>query len=214
MNKTIDYSPKEEKLNVISHAIGLALSVLGLLLLVFRAVVHGGIWHIISFGVFGLSLVLLYAASTFYHNAKDSKLRIKLKILDHAAIYVLIAGTYTPFTLVTLSGRVAWTVFIATWAFALMGIILKFFFAGRYKLFSTLMYVFMGSIILFFIESLIEKLPWQGIQWLFAGGISYTIGAVFYSIKKIKYNHAIFHVFVLIGSSCHFASIFFYVLPV
>ena len=214
MKGTLDYSPKEEKLNVISHAIGLALSILGLFFLLFRAVTYGNNWHIISFSVFGLSLVLLYAVSTFYHNATNPKLRIKLKILDHAAIYVLIAGTYTPFTLVTLSGSVAWTVFIATWGFALVGIILKLFFAGKYKLFSTIMYVFMGSIILFFIESLIERLPWAGIQWLFAGGISYLIGAVFYSVKKIKYNHAIFHVFVLTGSFCHFLSIFLYVLPV
>ena len=209
----LDYSPKEEKLNILTHALGLMLSILGLFLLLLRANLYGDIWHVVSFSVFGMSLVVLYAASTFYHRATDTKLRMKLKIVDHAAIYVLIAGTYTPFTLVTLSGKVAWTAFGITWGFAVAGIILKLFFTGRYKLFSTLMYVLMGSIILFFMEALNEKLAWQGIQWLIAGGVSYVIGAVFYSIKKIKYNHAIFHVFVLIGSFCHFISVFNYVLP-
>jgi hemolysin III len=136
-----------------------------------------------------------------------------LKIIDHASIYVLIAGTYTPFTLVTLNGTIGWVIFGTSWGLALTGIILKLFFTGKYDLISTIMYVLMGWVIVFAIKPLINNLPLEGLLWLFAGGISYTIGAILYSIKKIKFNHAIFHMFVLIGSFCHFMSVFFYVLP-
>jgi hemolysin III len=181
------YSPIEEKINILSHAVGLILSIVALVLLVTYAHLHGDVWHIVSFSIFGTSLISLYAASTFYHCAKKPELRSRLKIIDHASIYVLIAGTYTPFTLVTLRGTIGWVIFGTSWGLALTGIVLKLFFTGKYDLFSTIMYV--------------------------AGGISYTIGAGLYSIKKIKFNHAIFHMLVLIGSFCHFMSVFFYVLP-
>ena len=207
------YSPIEEKINIISHAIGFILSIVALVLLVTHANLHGDVWHIVSFSIFGASLIILYAASTFYHNAKKPELRNRLKIIDHAAIYVLIAGSYTPFTLVTLQGTIGWVIFGTSWGLALTGIILKLFFTGKYNLISTLMYVFMGWVIVFAIKPLINNLPLEGLFWLFAGGMAYTMGAVLYSIKKIKFNHAIFHVFVLMGSFSHFVSVFFYVLP-
>ncbi|MCK4559730.1 MAG: hemolysin III family protein [Calditrichia bacterium] len=208
------YSPIEEKINIISHAIGLILSIVALVLLVTYANLHGNVWHVVSFGIFGVSLIILYAASTFYHSAKKPELRSRLRIIDHASIYVLIAGTYTPFTLVTLNGPIGWVIFGTSWGLALTGIILKLFFTGKYHLISILMYVFMGWLIVFAIKPLINNLSLDGLLWLFAGGIAYTIGATVYSIKKIKFNHAIFHVFVLIGSFSHFVSVFFYVLPV
>lgn len=207
------YSPLEEKINIISHAIGFSLSIVALVLLVTHANLHGDVWHIVSFSIFGSSLIILYAASTFYHSAKKSELRNRLNIIDHASIYVLIAGTYTPFTLVTLNGAIGWVIFGISWGLALTGIILKLFFTGKYNLMSTIMYVLMGWIIVFAIKPLINNLPLEGFLWLFAGGISYTIGAIIYGIKKIKFNHAIFHMFVLMGSFCHFMSVYFYVLP-
>ena len=196
-----------------SHAIGLILSIIALVLLVTYANRHGNILHVVSFAIFGLSLIILYAASTFYHSAKKPELRSRLKIFDHASIYVLIAGTYTPFTLVVLNGTIGWVIFGISWGLALTGIILKLFFTGKYNLISTIMYILMGWVVIFAIKPLIDNLPFDGLLWLFAGGISYTSGAIIYSIKKIKFNHAIFHMLVLIGSFCHFISAFFYVLP-
>jgi len=207
------YPPLEEKINIISHAIGLILSIVALVLLVTYAILYGDVWHIVSFSIFGACLIILYAASTFYHSAKKAKLRNRLKIFDHASIYALIAGSYTPFTLVTLKGTVGWVMFGISWGLALTGIILKLFFTGKYNLISTVMYVLMGWVVVFAIKPLIVNFPLEGLLWLFAGGISYTIGAIIYSIKKIKFNHAIFHMFVLIGSFCHFISVLFYVLP-
>jgi len=207
------YSPIEEKININSHAIGFILSLVASVLLVTHASLHGNVWHIVSFSIFGASLILLYVVSTCYHSAQKPELRRRLRIIDHASIYVLIAGTYTPFTLVTLKGPIGWTIFGITWGLALTGIILKLFFTGKYKLISTLMYVFMGWVIIFAIKPLINNLPLEGLLWLVAGGMAYTVGAILYSIKKIKFNHAIFHIFVFIGSFSHFVAVFFYVLP-
>jgi hemolysin III len=205
------YPPLEEKINVISHALGFFLSIAALVLLVVKASLYGNVWRVVSFSIFGTSLLVLYAASTLYHNSKAQKLRKRLNIFDHASIYVLIAGSYTPFTLVTLNGKVGWIVFGLTWGFALTGVILKLFFTGKYDKLSTIMYVLMGWMIVFAINPLIKNLSSEGLFWLFLGGISYTVGAVLYSIKRIKFNHAIFHIFVLIGSFCHFIAIYFYV---
>lgn len=213
MYGTQHYPHLEEKTNIISHAIGLVLSVVALVLMLFRAGIYGDVWKVISAAIFGASLVSLYAASTFYHSVKDPKLRSRLRIIDHATIYALIAGTYTPFTLVTLHGPVGWTVFGVSWGMALIGLVLKLFFTGKFNVLSTLMYVFMGWIIIFAIKPLMSSLSPEGLFWLFTGGIAYTTGAVIYSIKKIKFNHAIFHIFVLLGSACHFISVYFYVLP-
>jgi hemolysin III len=208
------YPPAEERINIVSHAVGFVLSVVALVLLVRHASINGDAWHVVSFSIFGVSLAVLFAASTVYHSVKDPQFRRKMRIVDHASIYILIAGTYTPFTLVTLNGFTGWVVFGVTWGMAVTGIILKLFFTGRYDSISTLMYVFMGWIIVFAINPLIENLSSDGLFWLVAGGMAYTTGAILYSIKKIRFNHAIFHVFVLLGAGCHFISVYFYVLPI
>lgn len=207
------YPPLEEKINIASHALGIVLSVVALALLVTYASLDGSVWHIVSFSIFGASLLTVFVASTTYHSVKQPALRVRWRVFDHAAIYVLIAGTYTPITLVTLNGVVGWVLFGATWGMAITGIILKLFFTGKYKIISTLMYIFMGWLIIFAIKPLAENLARDGINWLVAGGIAYTLGAVLYGIKKIKFNHAIFHVFVLLGAACHFVTVFYYVLP-
>ena len=212
-NKHITYYDlSEEKINIITHAIGLLLSIAALVLLILHASSNGSARHIVSFTIFGASMILLYSASTLYHYSQTPNLRRKLNILDHASIYVLIAGTYTPFTLVTLKGALGWTIFGITWGIALIGIFLKLFYTGKYDKISTIAYVAMGWIIIFAVKPLIENLPLNGLYWLLAGGIFYTIGAILYSIKKIKFNHAIFHIFVLLGSFSHFMAIYFYVL--
>ncbi|WP_026934796.1 PAQR family membrane homeostasis protein TrhA [Christiangramia echinicola] len=207
------YPPGEEKLNILSHGIGFGLSILALILLILKARKFGELEHLVSFTIFGASMVLVYAASTFYHSAKDNRLRIKLNILDHAAIYVLIAGTYTPFALVTLEGTTGLTILWVVWIMALAGVILKLFYAGRFQLLSTILYVAMGWLIIFAINPLIENLSTEGVWWLFSGGIFYTIGAILFMQNKIPYNHAIFHIFVLLGTFAHFISIYFYILP-
>lgn len=207
------YTPTEEKLNVLSHGFGLGLSILGLILLVLRAARFGDNIHLLSFSIFGASMVLLYAASTFYHGAKNRKLRYRLNILDHAAIYILIAGTYTPFALITLEGLTGWIIFGLVWTMAVGGVTLKLFFTGRYQTLSTVTYVAMGWIIVFAVKPLINNLPSEGLAWLFAGGAAYTLGALLFSIDRIKYNHALFHVLVLCGTFCHFLAIYFHVLP-
>ena len=208
---TQQYSNLEEKLNVWSHAFGIFLSIIALVLLMTKAIEKGNIWMMISFPIFGISLILLYLASTLYHSAKDPSKRFKLKIFDHAAIYVLIAGSYTPFTLVSLNGETGWFIFSIVWILAFTGIILKLFFTGRFKVLSTAMYVLMGWIIIFYFKELTANLNSDGVFYLILGGVFYTIGAVLYSIKKIKFNHAIFHVFVLGGSFCHFLSVYLYI---
>lgn len=207
------YSLREERINIISHAIGILLSIVALVLLVKKANAYGDNRDILSVSIYGTSLIILYAASTLFHSAKHGILRYRFQIFDHAAIFVLIAGTYTPFALIVLPGTTGKLLFIFAWAFALVGIILKLFFTGKYDTLSTILYVIMGWMILFVIKPLIDNLALDGLYWLMAGGISYSIGAVLYSLKKIKYNHATFHMFVLMGSFCHFYSIYFYVLP-
>ena len=205
------YSENEERLNILTHGFGLLLSIIGFPFLMYKSFNFEGFLKPLSIVIYGFSLIILYAASTFYHAAKEPKLRRKLNIFDHAAIYVLIAGSYSPFTLIILQGSIGWIVFWFTWLFALTGIILKLFYTGRFDKLSTIMYVLMGWQIVFVIKPLIENLATEGMQLLFAGGVFYTIGAIIYSIKKIKFNHAIFHVFVLLGSFCHFASIYLYI---
>ncbi|MFD2566679.1 PAQR family membrane homeostasis protein TrhA [Pseudotenacibaculum haliotis] len=205
------YSKSEERLNIITHGIGLLLSVVGFPFLIIKAFDFEGFWKPASFIIYGLSMIILYAASTFYHAAKEAKLRRRLNIFDHAAIYVLIAGTYTPFTIIVLEGTVGWVLFGLTWGFALTGIILKLFYTGRFDKLSTLMYILMGWQIIFAIKPLMKNFSEEGLYWLIAGGIFYTIGAVLYSIKKLPYYHATFHVFVVLGSFSHFLSIYYYI---
>ena len=213
MNEKLNYSysEKEEKLNIYTHAFALICSVIVFPFLIIKSFNFDDFWQSASFIIYGLSLIVLYAASTFYHAAKNPKSRRKLNIFDHAAIYVLIAGTYTPYTLINLEGQTGWIIFGVTWFLALVGIILKLFFTGRFDKLSTIMYVLMGWQVVFAIKPLMHNLSKEGLQLLFAGGVFYTIGAVLYSIKKIPYNHAIFHVFVFLGSFSHFLSIYYFV---
>lgn len=211
--KVTFYDSKEEKLNIITHGLGFLLSIAALVILVVKASESGNATLITSLAIFGSSLIVLYAASTLYHYAKTPEIRYKLNILDHSAIYVLIAGTYTPFCLVILKGWVGWTIFGVSWGLALLGIIFKVFYIGKYGKISTIAYVLMGWVIIIAIKPLIDNFPTPGLIWLLCGGLAYSIGAILYSVKKIRYNHAIFHVFVLIGSFCHFMAIFLYVLP-
>jgi len=206
------YTPKEEKINIITHAFGFVLSLIGLVLLVLKASKLTGRLPLISAVIFGSSLILLYAASTLYHSAKETTLRSRLNIFDHASIYVLIAGTYTPFALVSLIESVGWILFSVIWGVALIGVSLKLFFTGKYDKLSTLMYVLMGWIIVGVLKPLLSSVAFEGLIWLLIGGIAYTVGALFYSFDKLKMNHAIFHVFVLIGSATHFIAIYQYVL--
>ncbi len=207
------YSPIEEKANIGTHAFGWVLSVIAFFLLLQQAFQIDETIHTIAIAVFGLSMILLYAASTLYHSATDPVRRARWRIFDHAAIYLLIAGTYTPFTLLILPSPIGTIIFAAVWIMAIAGTAIKLFFTGRFKLISTLMYVFMGWLIVFAFNPLLEHMPSAGLQWLFAGGIAYTVGAVLYSIKKLPFNHAIFHVFVLAGTFCHFIAVYKYCVP-
>jgi hemolysin III len=203
----------EELANSITHGIGLALSVVGLIVLIVLSVTRGNAWHIAGCTVFGVTLVLLYSASTFYHALRAPRFRRILKILDHTAIYLLIAGTYTPFTLVNLRGFWGWMLFSLVWGLSVFGILWKFFHAERFQVISTLIYLAMGWLVLIAIKPVTLALPLSGILWLIAGGFFYTAGVPFFALKRLPYNHAIWHVFVLAGSTCHYLAVMFAVLP-
>ena len=212
VKKRTTYSDREEKINIYSHLSGIIASIFALVLLLLRTIPGGEAVRIISALVFGLSLILLYTASTLYHGSKDPKHRNRLQVFDHASIYVLIAGSYTPFMLITLEGRIGWTLLAVIWGLAICGVVIKLFFTGRFNLVLTIMYILLGWIVVVALKPLLANLAIEGVILLFAGGVSYTLGAVIYGIKKIPGNHAIFHFFVLIGSLCHFLSIYLYVL--
>ncbi|WP_436517471.1 PAQR family membrane homeostasis protein TrhA [Ekhidna sp. To15] len=203
------YSAPEERLNVLTHGFGIIISVIGLILLQLKS---STFVESASTLAFGLSLILLYCASTFYHAAKSADLRAKLRILDHASIYILIAGTYTPVCLITLADNVGQTLFYTIWGVGLSGVILKIFFTGKFDKLSTAMYVLMGWIAIFAIKPLLSSMPVEGLLWLLAGGVFYTVGAVLYSIRSIPMNHAIFHIFVLLGSFSHYMMIYNWIL--
>lgn len=208
-----EYSTLEEQLNIWSHFAGIVFSVVAIVLLLVKAFQLDDVWTYVSFPVYGASMLTLYLASTLYHSAKKPKIRYRLNIFDHASIFLFIAGSYTPFVLVTLQGTEGWIIFSVVWSIALAGMILKIFFTGKFDILSTVMYVLMGWIIVFSFGSLMEKLDFGGLAWLVSGGIAYTVGAVFYSINRLKLNHSIFHFFVLGGSFCHFIAIYLYVNP-
>jgi hemolysin III len=207
--KNTTYPVAEERINICSHGFGLVLSVVALLLLAVKA---QGLLELVSVAVFAASMIALYGSSTIYHGTSNVARRVWLRTVDHAMIYVLIAGTYTPFSLLVLQGKTGWAIFGVTWAMAATGIIIKLFHTGRYDKVSTAMYVFMGWIIVFAIKPLIANFSPDGLAWLFAGGVSYTAGALFYSIKKMPFGHASFHIFCLVGSACHFVSVYYFVL--
>lgn len=205
------YSPQEERLNISTHIFGLVLSLVALVLLVMRANQHGDLLYLVSFSVFGASLVVLYSASVTYHSMQQPDLRKKSRMVDHMAIFLLIAGSYTPLTLITLGGKTGWTIFTILWSIAICGLGLKIFFTGKYKLLSTLLYLLMGWMVIFAIKPLFNNMSVAGLSWFIAGGLAYTLGAMLYNLEKIKFNHAIFHMFVLAGSFCHFIAVYNYV---
>ena len=207
------YPRTEETLNVITHGLGLLLSIAALVILVVFASLRGDAWHVVSFSIYGASLVILYLASTLFHSVTEQRLRNKLNVFDHSAIYILIAGTYTPFLLVTIRGPWGWSLFGVIWGLAIGGVIFKLFFTGKYDVVSAIIYVAMGWLIIIAIKPMNESLSSDGLLWLIGGGFSYMIGAVFYLLNKLPYNHAIFHIWVLLGSFAHFVAVFWYVLP-
>ena len=199
--------------NSVTHGIGTLMAIAGLVLLVVFAAIYGNVWHIVSFSIYGTTLVLLYLSSTLYHSAQEPRRKYIFRIIDHSAIYLLIAGTYTPFILVTLQGTRGWVMFGIIWFMALAGILYKVFFINRHVIISTLFYLVMGWMILFSIGELFRKLPENGFILLGAGGLAYTLGMLFYAGRERLLMHAVWHLFVLGGSICHFFSILFYVLP-
>ena len=207
------YSLGEETANSITHGIGAGLSIAALSVLVTLACLFGDAWRIVSFSIYGLTLVLLYLSSTFYHSFQCPYLKNKFQILDQSAIFLLIAGTYTPFAVVTLRGGWGWTLLGLTWAVGIVGIILRVFFVDRFKPISLAIYIGMGWLGIIAIKPLLSALPAGGMILLGSGGLTYTLGVVFYLWEGIPFNHTIWHLFVLGGSVCHFFSILFYVLP-
>ncbi|MEN6331360.1 MAG: hemolysin III family protein [Smithella sp.] len=208
------YTLREEILNSVTHGTGAVVSIAGLALLIFFSNLYGQTSHIVSCTIFGVALVLLYTASTLYHSFRKPDIKQILKIVDHSCIYILIAGTYTPFMLVVVRGVLGWSIFAVVWSLTILGILFKIFFVNRFKIVSTLAYILMGWLIVFAIEPLFQTLPDGGIAWLVSGGLAYTLGTIFYAWKKLPFNHAIWHLFVLAGSTCHFMAVLFYVIPI
>lgn len=207
------YSLNEEIANTITHGVGAALSVAALAILVTFAGLFGDVWRVVSFSIYGATLFLLYLFSTLYHGIQHPRAKEILRVLDHSAVFLLIAGTYTPFTLVTLRGPWGWTIFGLIWGLALAGIVLNAIFMKKLNWLFVILYVLMGWIVVIAFKPLVALMPFGGIVWMAIGGVTYTLGVAFYAIKKIPFNHAIWHLFVLGGSICHFFGIFFYVLP-
>jgi len=203
----VSYSRGEEIANSLTHGVGLALSIAGLGVLVTFAALWGDAWVVVGCAVFGASLVILYAASTLYHALRAPRLKWWLRVLDHGAIFLLIAGTYTPFLLVSLRGPWGWSLFGVVWALAVAGIVLKLFLIGRFPVLSTLIYLFMGWLVLVAFKPLVGVLPHASLVMLLAGGVAYTAGTVFYSWERLPYHHAVWHLFVLVGSACHFFAV-------
>lgn len=201
----------EEKLNAISHALGAAFGIGALILLIiFNS--NKTDWSLFSVIVYGVSIIVLFTASTLYHAIKDEKKKHYFRIVDHISIYGLIAGTYTPVLLITLSESNGWPLFWTVWGIAAFGVFLKLFFTGRFEIFSTLLYLVMGWLIVFDFSNLSNTIGSDGILMLIAGGLSYTVGIVFYAIHKIPYHHVIWHLFVLSGAVFHFFMILFYII--
>jgi hemolysin III len=203
-----EYTDREELSHAITHGIGAVLSIVGLVLLIVRAAATGDALVVVSFTIFGTSAVLLYSASTAYHALVHSKHRRLLKVIDHSLIYVLIAGSYTPFLLVSLQGAWGWSLFGVVWGLTLMGIVFKIFYAGRFKLVSTLLYLGLGWLCIIAIKPMLEAVPTGALWWLLAGGLSYSFGTIFYMRKSMPYHHAVWHLFVLAGTACHFGAIY------
>ncbi len=201
----------DERLNSITHLIGACLALAGLVVLVAHAARLGDPWKIVSFSIYGVTLVGLYSFSALYHSVRG-KAKSVFQKLDHAAIYLLIAGTYTPITLVTLRGAWGWSLFGVIWGLALIGIVQDLLAGRGGRVLSVVIYLLMGWLALVAIRPLARALPAAGLAWMIAGGLCYTVGVVFYALdKKLSFGHGIFHLFVLAGSACHYCTILFYV---
>ena len=208
------YSAAEEIANSITHGVGVLFGIAALCIMTTFASLYGDAWHIIGASVFGITLVLLYSFSTLYHSIPIPRAKSVFRVLDHAAIFLLIAGTYTPFTLVSLRGAWGWALFGVIWGAAILGIILKVFSLNRWELLSLGLYTGMGWAVAFAVKPLMAAVPTGGLVLLLLGGLSYTFGIVFYVWETLPFNHAIWHLFVLGGSVLHFFAVLFYVIPV
>ena len=201
------YGAGEELANSITHGIGFFIGIAVLVLLVVFSSLRKGAWEVASCSIYGATFILLYLGSTLYHSARNPKVRRVMKVVDHSAIYLLIAGTYTPYALVPLRGALGWTILGVIWGCALLGIFFKVFFTGRFKVVSLASYLFMGWLCVVAVKPLYRELNTAGFILFAAGGLCYTVGAIFYAWKSLKWSHAIWHMFVLAGSLCHFFSI-------
>ena len=198
---------REELANALTHGVGATLALAGGAVLITLAARFGDAWQLIGAIVFGVCLLLLYVASTLYHAIQVPVAKARLKVFDHCAIYLLIAGTYTPFTLIGLRGELGWWLFAAIWTFAVAGVVFKLFFTGRFKLLSTLIYIAMGWLVLAAIVPVFRALDGWTFGWLLAGGACYTLGTFFYHRPSMRYSHAVWHMFVIAGSVCHYVSV-------
>lgn len=207
------YSAREEIANSVTHGLGLLLAIAALVVLVVGAVRIGDPWRVVSFSLYGASLISLYLASTLYHAVPGARAKRWLKRCDHAAIFALIAGTYTPIMLVTLRGPIGWTMAGIIWGVMIVGIAMKFLFIDRFQRLLLAGYVAMGWAAIFVLHALWQRLPGAALGWLVAGGATYTAGVAFYVAKRLRYGHAIWHLFVLGGSVCHFVFFYRHVLP-
>ncbi len=201
------FSKGEEIANAIVHGIGALLSIAALVILTVFSSLYGTAWHIVSFVLFGTTMVILYFSSTLLHSLPAGKAKDVFEILDHSSIYFFIAGTFTPFLFITVKGPLGWTLFGLVWGLAIAGTVFKCFFVKKFLVFSTLLYVLMGWLIIFAWEPLVTHLPTQGMIFLIIGGVLYTAGSIFYVWRGFKYHHALWHVFVLAGSIMHFFAV-------
>jgi hemolysin III len=203
----------EEIANAITHGIGLLLSIAGFVVLLVLSALRGTAWHIVACSIYGATLICLYAASTLYHAVISRRVKRALRIFDHSAIYLLIAGTYTPFLLVSLRGPWGWSLFGVIWGLALAGVLFKFWFVERFAILSTAVYIAMGWLVVIAAKPVVTHLRLTAIIWLLAGGLAYTGGVIFFAAKRIPYSHAIWHLFVLAGSICHYFAVLSTVIP-
>jgi hemolysin III len=201
------YTKGEEIANAITHGIGAVLAVAALVLLIVFSVIYGTVWHVVSFSIFGATLVILYLESTLYHSITNKRAKRLFRKFDHMSIFLLIAGTYTPFCLTILRGTVGWIIFGIVWGSTIVGIVMKAFFTGKKDHLSTALYVVMGWLIVLAIKTMYYSMNFSGFVMLVLGGVLYTVGALFYSWDKLRFNHGIWHLFVIGGSVCHFFSV-------
>ena len=207
------YTLGEEIVHSITHGIGAGLSIAGLTLLVVLAVLYGNVRQIVSFSVYGATLIILYLASTLYHSFQNPGVKRVFRIIDHASVFLLIAGTYTPFLLLGIRGAWGWTLLVIVWGLALLGVGFKALFIHRFQKLSVLAYILMGWLSIVMVKEALANIPVGGLIWLAVGGVVYTVGVIFYALKKIRYAHAIWHVFVLGGSICHYFAVLLYLAP-